>query len=394
MSEVPASPESSRSTVCHASAGVGFTPRQRGIVADGLTVLAASAVVAFVGGLAWLLLSVVSSLRQVLAPFLVAAMLAMLFKPYYTVLNRTTRGSHALALALFFLSILIPLGMVVWFFGEMLVGQFCGLIERIPDLLQRMEHLPERQRADLIKVLERLHLWDPDTRQFILTEGWNAQGFYNRLGGHLLRVGAGAWTIVVSLLGWAVMPVYLAFFLADEPPSAARIERYLPFLKPSTRADIVDLAVEFENIILSFFRGQVLVALAQAILFGSGFWLVGLEFGFVTGFSLGLLNIVPYLGNVVGLMLILPMAFLGGGLWQLGAVLLVFIVVQSLDSYFITPKIMGRRTGLHPVTIIFSLLFWSVVLGGFLGLLLGIPLSAFVVVLGRLLRAKYIRELV
>jgi predicted PurR-regulated permease PerM len=68
--------------------------------------------------------------------------------------------------------------------------------------------------------------------------------------------------------------------------------------------------------------------------------------------------------------------------------------VQSLDSYFITPRIMGRRTGLHPVTIIFSLLFWSVVLGGFLGLLLGIPLSAFVVVLGRLLRSKYIRELV
>jgi predicted PurR-regulated permease PerM len=88
------------------------------------------------------------------------------------------------------------------------------------------------------------------------------------------------------------------------------------------------------------------------------------------------------------------MAFLGGGLWQVGGVLLVFMVVQSLDSYFITPRIMGRRTGLHPVTIIFSLLFWSVVLGGFLGLLLGIPLSAFVVVLGRLLRSKYIRELV
>ncbi len=371
-----------------------FTPRQRGIVADGLTVLAASAVVGFVGVLVWALLAVVSGLQQVLAPFLVAAMLAMLFKPYYTLLNRLFRGSHVLSLALFFLSLLVPLGLVVWFFGELLVAQVIGLLDRIPDLIQRMEHLPAQSRADLLRLLERFQLWNPETQTLLPVANWNAQALFNRFGSHLVRAGIGAWEVVVALLGWLVLPIYLAFFLVDEPPSAASIRRYLPFLKESTREDIVDLAVQFENIILSFFRGQVLVALVQALLFGLGFWIAGLEFGFVIGFTLGLLNIVPYLGNAVGLLLIVPMAFLAGGLWQVGGVLLVFMVVQSIDSYFITPRIMGRRTGLHPVTIIFSLLFWSVVLGGFLGLLLGIPLSAFVVVLGRLLRSKYIRELV
>lgn len=374
--------------------GSFFTPRQRGIVADGLTVLAASAVVGFVGALVWVLLDIVAALQQVLAPFLVAAMMAMLFKPYYTVINKLVGGSHVLSLALFYLSVLVPLGLVVWFFGEMLVDQFIGLIERIPDLLQRMEHLPEQQRADLQKLFERLHLWNPDTKQFALSAQWNAQALFSRFGSHLVRAGVGAWEAVVALLGWMILPVYLAFFLVDEPPSAASIGRYLPFLKESTRDDIVELAVQFENIVLAFFRGQVLVAFIQAVLFGTGFWMVGLDFGFIIGFVLGLLNIVPYLGNAVGLLVVVPMAFLSGGLWQLGLVLLVFMTVQTLDSYFITPRIMGRRTGLHPVTIIFSLLFWSVVLGGFLGLLLGIPLSAFVVLLGRLLRSKYIRELV
>ena len=371
-----------------------FTPRQQGICADGLTVLAASAVVAFVGLLVWLLLSIMSALQQVLAPFLVAAMLAMLFKPYYTMLCRAVRGSNVVALGVFFLSVLIPVGLIVWFFGEMLINQVIGAIDRIPELLQRMEHLPEAQRADLQKLFERLHLWDADTGRFTLAANWNAQTLFNRFGSHLMRAGIGAWDLIVALLGWMVLPVYLAFFLVDEPPSAASIRRFLPFLKETTREDIVELAVQFENIILSFFRGQVLVALIQALLFGLGFWIVGLEFGFIIGFVLGLLNIVPYLGNAAGLLVVVPMAFLGGGLWQLGAVLLVFAVVQTLDSYLVTPRIMGSRTGLHPVAIIFSLLFWSVVLGGFLGLLLGIPLSAFVVVLGRLLRSKYIRELV
>ena len=388
----PAEPEGGKTATTPFSAF--FTPRQRGIVADGLTVLAASAVVGFVGVLVWALLNVVAALRQVLAPFLVAAMLAMLFKPYYTLLNRLVRGTHVLSLALFFLSVLVPLGLVVWFFGELLVTQVIGLIDRIPDLVQRLEHLPAQARADLLRLLERFQLWNPETRTLLPVANWNAQALFNRFGGHLMRAGVGAWEVVVALLGWLVLPIYLAFFLVDEPPSAASIRRYLPFLKESTREDIVDLAVQFENILLSFFRGQVLVALIQALLFGLGFWIAGLEFGFVIGFTLGLLNIVPYLGNAVGLLLIVPMAYLDGGLWQVGGVLLVFMVVQSLDSYFITPRIMGRRTGLHPVTIIFSLLFWSVVLGGFLGLLLGIPLSAFVVVLGRLLRSKYIRELV
>jgi predicted PurR-regulated permease PerM len=350
-------------------------------------------VVGFVGVLLWTMVRMIAALQQVLAPFLVAAILALLCKPYYDWLHRRLRH-HSFALIAFYLSVLIPLGLAVWFFGGLLIGQINGLLERLPRMLHGIEELLARRLPELRPVLERLGVWHGLEQVLTAPGGWASSDWLSRVGDRALLAGAGLLLRVIGLLGWVVMPVYLAFFLSGKPPEAAAIERFLPFLKPATRADIVALAVEFQNILVAFFRGQVLVALIQALLFGLGFWLIGIEFGFVIGFILGLMNIVPYLGNAIGLMVLLPLAFLGGGMTQLLLALAVFAAVQTLDGWVITPRIMGQRTGMHPVTIIFSLFFWSVVLGGFLGLLLGIPLSAFVTVLGRLLRDKYVRELV
>ena len=370
-----------------------FTARQRGIVADGLTVLAASAVLAFIGALAWGAVRAAALLQHVLAPFLAAAMLALLCKPYYDWLYRRLRR-HGLALTFFFLSVLIPLALVGWFFGGLLVAQVNGLLTRIPRLLEWGDALVAEKLPELRPLLERYGLWDSLKRYFSGTRELTPHSWLASFGDRALLAGAGLLQTIVGLLGWIVLPVYMAFFMSGTPPDASSIGRFLPFLKENTREDIVTLATEFQNIMVAFFRGQVLVALIQAVMFAVGFWLVGIEFGFLLGFLLGLFNIVPYLGNALGLMAILPVAFFGGGLVRLLLTLLVFTCVQSLESWVITPRIMGRRTGLHPVAVIFSLFFWSALLGGFMGLLLGIPLSAFVTVLGRLIRDKYIRPLV
>lgn len=388
------SPQSATPTARGASSAAPFfTPRQRGIVADGLTVLAASAVVGFVGILIWTGVRMLAALQQVLAPFLAAAVLALLCKPYYDWLFGRLRR-HSLALTAFYLSVLIPLGLAVWFFGGLMVAQVNGLLHRIPDLLAWIEEAASERLPDLEPLLERYGLLDSVRRHLADHQNLAPQAWLARFGDRALLAGAGLLQRVIGLLGWVVLPVYLAFFMAGKPPEAGSIGRFLPFLKAETRNDIVALAVQFQNILVAFFRGQVLVALIQALLFGVGFMCIGIEFGFLVGFLLGLLNIVPYLGNAIGLMVVLPLAFLGGGTMHLLLALGVFVTVQSLDGWIITPRIMGHRTGLHPVTIIFSLFFWSVLLGGFLGLLLGVPLSAFVTVLGRLLRDKYVRELV
>ncbi len=134
--------------------------------------------------------------------------------------------------------------------------------------------------------------------------------------------------------------------------------------------------------------------LLQGILFALGFALVGLKFGLVLGLLLGLLNIIPYLGSILGLGIALPLAYFqqDGGLFTLGGVLVVFTLVQMIEGYFLTPRIMGDRTGLHPMAIIVAIFFWGSALSGILGMILAIPLTAFGVVFWRLARDKYIHE--
>ena len=151
------------------------------------------------------------------------------------------------------------------------------------------------------------------------------------------------------------------------------------------------LASEFVSIVVSFFRGQLLIGLIMGVLLSIGWSIVGLKFGMALGLALGLLNIVPYLGTTIGLAVALPLAFFqpSGG-WQLvGLVLLVKLIVQNIEGWFLTPKIMGHRTGLHTVIIIVAIFFWGTALGGLMGMILAIPLTAFAVTAWRLTKRKY-----
>jgi len=216
------------------------------------------------------------------------------------------------------------------------------------------------------------------------------------MGRHAVSAGAGVLSGIGILLGWAVAPIYFAFFLMSDTSRIGELERYIPFLKAETRKDLLYLFEEFLNIIVAFFRGQLIIAFLQGLLFAIGFTLVGLKYGFVIGLTLGFLNIVPYLGNIIGLGTALPLAFFqdGGGLVRVLAVLVVFAAVQTIEGYFLTPKIMGDRTGLHPVVIIMAIFFWGSALNGIMGMILAIPLTAFLVVFWRLAREKYMPELV
>ena len=127
-----------------------------------------------------------------------------------------------------------------------------------------------------------------------------------------------------------------------------------------------------------------------------GFALVGLPYGFILGFLLGVLNLVPFFGTVVCLPIALSLAYFGvaGSTWRVVGTVLVWGAGQLLDGYFITPKIQGDKTGLGYAGVIFSFFFWGAVFQSLLGLLLAIPLSAFCVVLWRALKSKYIKPVV
>jgi predicted PurR-regulated permease PerM len=169
----------------------------------------------------------------------------------------------------------------------------------------------------------------------------------------------------------------------------------MPFLKSETRAFVAEQIDAFVAILVSFFQRQTVICLIEGVYYGLGFALVGLPYGFLIGFMLGVLNLVPLMGTVLCLPIALPLAYFGGGsATRVVMVLVVWAIGQLLDGYLITPRIQGNKTGLGYAGVIFSFFFWGTVLGPVLGLLLAIPLSAFCVVLWRALKSKYIRPVV
>jgi predicted PurR-regulated permease PerM len=370
-------------------------PRQRSTVAAAITMVATLVLVAVASGIVWGLGLFVNHFQNVLLPPVVAGILAMLLRPYYDWLLKVCRGVQAAALVLFFLSALLPLTAFSWIVGRFAISQLIQMFDDLPTMIANLRTAIQTHWPMVTGMLEKYGLMtevnkvleNPGSMVANLLRYWGvrtSQGFL-----HVFLSAAG-------MFAWAVLPVYLAFFLMAKPFETSKIGEFLPFLKKQTREDVVYLFGQFVDILLTFFRGQIIVAFAQGVLFAIGFASVGLPYGVVIGISLGFLNIIPYLGSIAGLGVALPLAYFGegGGVSRVVLVLVVFALVQAIEGYVLTPRIMGKRTGLHPALIIFAVFFWGVALGGILGMMLAIPLTAFAVVLWRLLKRKYLAEVV
>ena len=197
----------------------------------------------------------------------------------------------------------------------------------------------------------------------------------------------------------AVIPIYLFYFLGSNRNLIDELEKELGFLSDSVKEDVVFLIREFVGILVSFFRGQLLIGVLMGVGYAIGFSISGLKFGITLGLLFGLLNIVPYLGSIVGIVTALLVAYLQpAGIAETGEWTVLigcgisFAVVQLIESYYLTPRIMGQQTGLHPVVVMVSIFFWGTALGGILGMIFGIPLTAFIIIAWRLLCRKYFQQ--
>jgi predicted PurR-regulated permease PerM len=194
------------------------------------------------------------------------------------------------------------------------------------------------------------------------------------------------------VLGMIMVPVYLFFFLKDSASIRNHWHDYMPLKASEFKTTVVDTLQEINGYLVSFFRGQVLVAAIDGILVGIALTIFGLPYGLLIGVFMAILGVIPYIGNILCLVPACMIAWLhahgtapfGMGPWAyVGCVIGIFVVVQQINSLVTAPKIVGDSVGLHPLTVIFSMLFWSLVLGGFVGALLAVPLTAAVKVLFR-----------
>jgi len=269
-------------------------------------------------------------------------------------------------------------------------------LEQQPDWRQRLERMIPRRNSEVATNTPPAEVAIPAegmTNKAVLpgpvatSEAWAAkisQSVLNWLGEVIPK--AGKWLLaqlgrVASwagmLVGLALVPVFTYYFLLEKTKIQAAWTNYLPLTESRIKDELVFVLSSINNYLIVFFRGQVVIAMCNAVMLTIGFAIIGLNYAVLVGVISGLLSIIPYLGTIIT---IIPAVILAAVQFQdlLHPVLVVVVysVANTIEGFIISPKIMGDRVGLHPLTIIVALLVGTTLLGGVLGGILAIPLTA------------------
>lgn len=217
------------------------------------------------------------------------------------------------------------------------------------------------------------------------------------LSGHLKQVGSVAGVLIRELgqsgmalvnliVNLGLIPVVTFYLLLDWDHLKIKILHLFP---NRYQPKVEELAVECDEVLAAFIKGQLMVMLALSLVYSTGLWLVGLKLALLVGIIAGLASIVPYLGPIIGIGAGLLAGWFQFGDWlPLVFIASVFIVGQLLESFVFTPMLVGDKIGLHPVTVIFAIMAGGQ-LFGFTGVLIALPVAAVIMVFLRHLHDYY-----
>lgn len=196
------------------------------------------------------------------------------------------------------------------------------------------------------------------------------------------------------LLSLVMVPIYLFFLLKERPAIERRWREYLPLRASPLKDEVVAVLTQINNYIIAYFRGQLLVCLINGTLIAAALLALGLNFAPLIGILVVILTMIPYLGIVLCWVPAVVIAAAQWGDWtHVLFVTAIFVVIQNLEAIFIAPRIVGNSVGLHPMTVIVSIFVWGLLIGGLLGPILAVPLTATVkVLLARYVWGRRLRE--
>ncbi len=342
------------------------------------TLIALAAALAF-----WLL-------APVLTPFLIAAVLAYALTPLVDRLDALLGGRIPRVLAvisvelLFIVAVLSLFLLTVPIFAKeipQLKAQVPGLLDRLNATLQPLlAQFGVNFSLDMatIKPMVLSYL------QANLEESMHSLLSSVKLGG----------SVVLVLFGYLVLvPVALFFLLMDWKVLVARLMALVP---PRLRAFTDSFTTETDEVLGQYLRGQLLVMLILAVYYSVALALFGLDLALPIGIFTGLAIFVPYIGFGLGLILatlagLLEFTAVDGPSKAIVMVAVVYGAGQLIEGFFLTPRLVGERIGLHPLAVIFALLAFGQ-LFGFVGVLVALPVSAVLLVAGRRMKANYLQS--
>lgn len=392
------------------------TERQARIIWLGLTGVAVTAFIAVIVVLVWGLGRVIEALAPVIWPLAVAGVVAYLLDPIVDLFER--RGfSRTWAIISVFVIALLLVGLVLVNIIPPIVGQTRSLVARVPEISTNVEQRIDKwvnSPPDWLKLLSpSTPSQSPppvsSTNGVTPLENTNAvtPAPSSASGGAGLRdtfdkaiqsaaswladflPKAGLWLVsrFSILIGLVLIPIYAFYLLVEKSGIQSKWTNYLPIKDSAMKDELVFILGSINDYMIAFFRGQVVVALIDGFMYGLGFWIVGVPYAILIGAASVLLTIVPFVGATIVFVTAIILALVQYGDWKHPLlVLLVFAVVQTLESVVVSPRVMKGRVGLHPLTIIIAVMAGTTLLGGLLGGVLAIPLTAVL----RVLMARYV----
>lgn len=336
--------------------------------------------------LGWVFLVIGEAIRVIWLPLAFAAGLVFLLEPAVKVFERLRfpRLVGAILAFVVLAAVLVAVGSLVW---PTVQAQGAELIEQLPDLyVAVVEWLRETAFSLGVNIDELL---SQEAIEAWLRDPANQATIQDLLFGF----GAGAGVVLrgvaetIAVVGLA--PVLAIYLLMDLDRFK---KQFLELTPPNHRREVAYVSGEVGTALGSFVRGQLLVALIVGIGSSIGMWAIDLPFWLIVGIVAGFLNMVPFLGPVVGGALAALVALLNGDLWQAVWAVLIMILVQQIDNHLITPAIQRARVNLSPLAIVLALIIGGA-LAGILGVLVAIPATAAIrIVVGHFWRTRVLGQ--
>jgi len=317
-----------------------------------------------------LLFRIREQLRSILEPFVIAIALAYFLNPLVNYIEKMLRGMGefkkisprlpaVIILYMILVSIVLFLG---WYIIPALITESKKLIADIPNYIQEIQGKILLFRESGIKQLPKSisRMMDSNIEQVEAT-------ILNSLENLVMLI----LNFFSRMLNIVMIPVLTFYFLKDKNHFVRLIHYSIP---RRWKSAILEIAKKSDRVIGNFIRGRLIVALIIGIFISIGLRIMGIQYAVIIGFIAGILDIIPFFGPVIGAVPAIILAFLQDPtkvIW----VILLFIIVQQVEGDIIAPKIIGESLGLHPVSVIFSLLVGGTFFG-IMGMILAIPATA------------------
>ncbi|MFI3333308.1 MAG: AI-2E family transporter [Rikenellaceae bacterium] len=317
---------------------------------------------------------VLNLLKGALLPFVAAWLIAYMLNPLVLFYQNRCRIRNRL---LSIITTLLSLALVLTVLGLLLIPSIVNEVEKCAEIIQDLSKSSTRgaivEQAWYKSLLSHFDL--SEITKMMNPEEWSK--FFENTLNQVWSILSGSVNQIIHIIGWFIVLLYLVFILLDYDRIISGAKGLIP---QQYREITLSIFADVEDGMNRYFRGQSLIALIVGILFSIGFVIIGLPLAIPLGLFIGVLNLVPYL-QIVGLIPTILLCLLGSysgshNFWALfGLSMIVFAVVQTMQDVYITPKIMGRVTGLNPAVILLSLSVWGSLLG-MMGMIIALPLTS------------------